>query len=76
MLYDDLALGVDALDALGHDGCFWFSDSFRKGVNLAVHIGQAEVVEVHEGELANARTGQGFRCPGSDATDADDGEVG
>lgn len=63
---------VDGAEAFCHDRHFGSSKIFRGGVDLSVGVGDAEVVEVDEGEVADARAGEGLGGPGPDAADAYD----
>jgi hypothetical protein len=59
----DAAVGVDALDALGEDVDLWAAKfAFERG-KLAVGVGDADIVEVDEGEVADGRTGKRLDDP-------------
>jgi hypothetical protein len=59
----DAAVGIDALDALGEDVDLWAAKfAFERG-KLAVGVGDADIVEVDEGEVADGRTGKRLDDP-------------
>ena len=62
---DDPYLGVDRAEAVGEDGGFGFADGICRGVDLAVDIADAEVIEVDEREFSDSRACQGFGDPGT-----------
>ncbi len=68
--------GVDDANTVGEGFGFGLSDGGVEGVDLAVDVGDADFVEVHEGEAAEAGAGEGFDAPGTDAAEADDAHVG
>lgn len=72
----DPGIGVDGVDALRHDIDLGATNGVVQGVDLAVDVGDAEVVEIEEGEGADAAAGEGFGGPGPHAADADDGDAG
>lgn len=69
-------VGIDLEDAFGENDGFGLADGFGGCVDLAVGVGETEIVEVHEGELADAGAGQGFNGPGADSTESDHHDVG
>ena len=71
----DGCLGMDGADALGHGIGFLSADLPVHGVELAVDVGEADFVEIDEGEVADAGAGESFDGPGADAANPDDGDV-
>jgi len=43
---------------------------------LSIDVGDAEIIEVDEGELADPAARKRFRSPGTHSADSDDGHVG
>ncbi len=68
---DHLAIRVDGTDALGHHLRLEATDRALHGVDLAVGVGDADVVHVDQGDLVDAGTGQRLCRPGADAADPD-----
>lgn len=73
---DDFRLRVDLPEAGGHGFRLGLADRGFQSVDLPVGIGDAEVVQVHQDNGADARPRQGFRRPGAYAANADDGHAG
>ena len=59
----DLTAGIDAPDALGENVYLGPAIFAFEGGNLAVGIGDADVVQVNESQPADARTRQGLDDP-------------
>jgi len=72
----DVAIGIYRLHAASHHINFWFPKFRIQRVKLAIGITDANVVEIDEGDLADAGAGERFDGPGTDATQADDTNVG
>lgn len=70
----DVAGGVDGAGAFGHGLGFLASDLAVHGVELAVDVGDADFIEIHESEVSDAGSGKRLHGPGSHAADADDGD--
>jgi len=68
-------LGVDEVDPFGESGCLGSADGFGGGVDLAVGIGDAEVIEIDESEFSDTGAGEGFCGPRPHATQANDHDV-
>lgn len=62
---------VDGAKAIGEDGGFGFADGLGDSVDLTVDIGNAEIIEVDEGEISNSRTCQGLSDPGTHTAETD-----
>ena len=65
------AIRVDEGDARGHDFHLGLAKFPGHGVKLAVDVADADIVEVHERERANAAAGERFDRPRADTADAD-----
>ena len=72
----DLAIRVDDLDALFEHVDLRPAKGPVVSVQLAVDVGDADVVEIHDRQAANAGPGQGFDGPRTHASHPDDAEVG
>ncbi len=72
----DVTCGVDGLGALGHDLDLWLSRGTLDGMDLAVCVRDADLVEINQRERSDAGAGKGFDCPGTDSADSDDADVG
>jgi hypothetical protein len=66
----DAAFGIDGADALGHDLHLRAANGFGEGVELAVDVGDADFVQIHQSDRADARAGQGFGGPSADPANA------
>jgi hypothetical protein len=73
---DDHAVRVDGRDALLHRGNLGCAEAGFQGMDLAIHIGLGDVVQVDQCQPADAGARQRFRCPGTHAADADHRHVG
>jgi len=67
---------VDGADALGHHLHLGLADTAGDGMHLAVDVGDADVVQVEQGNLPDPGACQRFGRPGTDAADADHGHMG
>lgn len=54
---------IDGAEAIGHDLDFRGTDGFLKGMGLAVDIGQADIIKIHQGQGADTGAGEGFGDP-------------
>lgn len=68
--------GLDVSQATGHDVGLGEAHGGLEGVNLAVDVGDAHLVEVHQGDAPHAGAGQGLGSPGSNASDPSHKDVG
>src|SRR5262249_21970221 len=66
---------IDFTEAFRHHADFLFSHQAADGMELAVGVGDANVVEVNESDAADAGAGEAFRGPTSDSAHADDHDV-
>ncbi len=73
---DDLhvALGVNRQGALGHRFGFLATYLPVHGVELTIDIGNADFIQIHEGQMTDARAGERLDSPRADTADADDGD--
>src|SRR5690606_25580409 len=71
----DVAGGVDGAGAIRHGFCLLAADLAVHGVELAVHVRDADFIQIHQREVADARAREGFDGPRADAADADDGDA-
>ena len=60
---DDFRVGVDVADAFGHGAGFLAADVGGGGVELAIDIGDADVIHIHEGDFSDSGAGECFGCP-------------
>ncbi len=67
---------VNGTRAIGHGLGLLAADLPVHGVELTVHIGQADFVEIHQGEVSHAWASQGFDGPRPDASDANHRDAG
>lgn len=72
--FDD-TVRVDCSAALSHGVDFRIADGPVEGMDLAVNIAFANIVEVDESELADSGAGKGFHNPRPYATDPDDADM-
>ncbi|MCY1428057.1 hypothetical protein D9M71_439280 [compost metagenome] len=72
----DHAGRVDGADALGHHLHLGLAHGAFYGMHLAVGVGDADVVQVEQGDLAHSGAGQGLCRPGAHAADADHRHMG
>lgn len=75
MFHGAAGSGIDGEDALSENDSLGLSDGFVGSVNLAVGIGETEIVEVDEGELPDSGAGEGFDGPGSNSAKSNDHDV-
>ncbi|MNE51700.1 hypothetical protein D3C80_1463390 [compost metagenome] len=68
---DHLAIRIDGTDALGHHLCLETADRALHGMDLAIGVGDTDVVHVDQGDLVDAGPSQRLGRPGTDATDPD-----
>ncbi|GAA16702.1 conserved hypothetical protein [Pseudomonas aeruginosa NCMG1179] len=71
----DPAGRVDGPDARRHHLDLGLAHRAFDGMHLAVGVGHADIIEVEQGNLADAAAGQRFRRPGTDPADADHRDV-
>ncbi|MOA56600.1 hypothetical protein D3C78_1806100 [compost metagenome] len=71
-----LARWVDRPQALGHDLGLGPTDIALLGMQLAVGVADADVIEVEQGDFADTATGHSLCRPGADTTNADDCHMG
>src|SRR5690242_20598153 len=71
----DFAFGIYRFYAARHHIDFWFAKLRIQCVKLAICIADANVVEVNEGKLADAGTGESFDSPGTDTAKANDTDM-
>jgi len=71
----DSGFGVDASNAFFHDGYFRCADIAAECRKLAIDIGDANFIEIDEGEFADAGAGEGFGCPRAYPADSNDAYV-
>ena len=64
-------LGINRKDALFHNLHLFFPDGGAGGDQLAVDIGQAHLVVVHQHEGTYTAPGKGLRCIGTHAADSE-----
>ena len=69
------AVGIDGADAFGHHLDLGAAHGFGERVELAVDVGHADFVQIHERQRADAGTRQRLRRPRAHAADADDTDV-
>ncbi len=72
----DGGLGIDVAEPTGSRIDFGQADGGVEGKGVAVEIGGPDFIEVHEGEVADTRPGQGFGGGGTDGTQAGDDDMG
>lgn len=68
-------LGIDEVDSPGQCDGLGLADGLGGGVDLPVGVGEAEIIEIDEGELPDAGTGEGFDGPRADSAEANDHDV-
>src|SRR5690606_29288394 len=71
-----MTAGVDHPDPLRHDHHLGLAHAAIQGMELAVDVGNADIIQINQGNPTNAAAGQGFRRPGADPADADDADMG
>jgi len=69
------AIGIDELHAGGHGFDLGLPERAGERVELAIDVADADVVEVHKGELTDTGAREGFDGPRTDAANADDADV-
>ncbi len=72
----DLALRVDLAHPLGQHTDLCLPHCVSQGGELAVGVGDADVIHVDQRQVADATASQGLHHPGADAADTDDGDPG
>lgn len=72
----DFSGWVDVADAGGHHFGFCKADGRVEGGELAVDVGEADLIEVDQFEMADAASGERFGSKTSDAAEAYDEDVG
>src|SRR5690554_298669 len=75
-MHPDIRLGVDGPQPLSHGIGLGAAILALQGMQLAVGVGDTDVVHIDQGNRANAAASQGFRRPGAHAAEADNGDVG
>ena len=73
LFFFDGAVGIDGVDAVGHGGGFEASDLAVHGMELSVHIAEANFIEIDQSQVAHSRAGECFDCPRTHAANADNG---
>jgi hypothetical protein len=63
------------VDASGHDFDLGPAEFAVEGVRLAVHVADADVIEVNQRQGADARAGERFDGPRTNAADSDHADV-
>ncbi|MNH23980.1 hypothetical protein D3C79_838930 [compost metagenome] len=63
---DHFAVRIDGANALGHHLGLEATNSPLHGVDLAIGVGDADIIHVDQGDLVDAGTGQRLRRPGAD----------
>ena len=63
MMEGDAAGGIDAADALGEDVDLRAAKFAIEGGELAVGVGDTDIVQIDEGKMADSGTGEGLRDP-------------
>ncbi|MNS90234.1 hypothetical protein D3C72_1242730 [compost metagenome] len=71
-----LARWVDRPQAFSHDLGLGPTDIALLGMQLAVGVADANVIEVEQGDFADTATGHSLCRPGADTTNADDCHMG
>ena len=72
----DIGLRVDCFQPFRHGIGFGASVLAFESMELAVGVGHADVVHIHQSDGANATAGQGFGGPGPDTAQANNGNMG
>ena len=75
LLHDHFGVGINEGHSIGEGGGFGVADGRGGGVNLTIGIGDAEVIEIDEGEFADSGAGEGFDRPRADAAEAHDHDM-
>ena len=71
----DSGFGVDAPNAFFHDRDLRCADIAAEGRQLAIDVGDANLIEIDEGEFADAGAGEGFGCPRAYPADSNDADM-
>ncbi len=71
-----VTLGIDAADAFGHDFDFDSANIRVERMKLTIHIADADLVEIDEREVADARACERFDSPRSHAANTDHANMG
>ena len=69
---NDLYFRIDCTESVGEDGGFGFANGFGDGMDLSVHVGDAKVIEIDEGEFSDSRSCQSLADPGADTSEPND----
>lgn len=72
---NDFSCRIDVPQAGGHDLDLGLADSAGEGVDLAVDVGQADIVEIHQRDSAEAGPPQCFGGVAADSADTADHDV-
>jgi hypothetical protein len=57
------AIGIDCFHAGRHHFHFWFAQFAIQGMKLTIHVADADVVQINQRQLTDARSGQCFYGP-------------
>ena len=68
-------LGIDQLESLGHGVNLETPDVSIVSRELAVHIGDADLIKIDQSDVTDTAAGDCFRSPGADSTDSDHRDV-
>lgn len=68
--------GLDVTQAPGHDVGLGEAEGGLEGMKLAVDVGDAHLVKVHEGDAPHAGASKGLGSPGSNASDPSHKDMG
>ena len=71
----DNDLGIDQLESVGHGVDLEAPDVAIVSRELAVHIGDADLIKIDQGDVTDAAAGDCFRSPGADSTESDHRDV-
>ena len=70
------AVGVNGPHAPRQDFDLGLAQLAVQRMELAVDVADADIVQIHQGQLANAGAGQGFDRPRADPAQANDANMG
>jgi hypothetical protein len=71
----NFALRVDRLNSGSHHFDLGFAEFSVQGMELAVHIAHANIIQIHQRDFPNTGTRQGFDRPGTHTTNPDDANM-
>ena len=69
------AIGIDGAESFGHDLDLGLPEGAIQGVQLAVGVGNADLIQVDQGQGTNATAHQRLGCPGTNAAKAGNGHM-